>query len=98
MTGFENVAPEQLAKLFYHYREALAPDFECTSKGNFIGGSCWESADSNVRSLMVATSRLVLLELAYTARQRQHSEVASGDTSQNSNRPVEGTEGKECGC
>jgi hypothetical protein len=98
MTGFENVAPEQLAKLFYHYREALAPDFECASKSSFIGGSCWESADSNVRSLMVATSRLVLLELAYTARHRELSEVNTSGTSQSSDRPVEGTEGKECGC
>ncbi len=98
MTGFENVAPEQLAKLFYHYREALAPDFECTSKGSFTGGSCWENADSNVRSLMVATSRLVLLELAYTARHCGLSEVNTSGTSQSSNRPVQGSEGKECGC
>lgn len=89
MTGFEDVVAETLAKLFFHYREALAPDFDCKQEGDG-GDTTWEAAPSNQRKLLIAAARLVLLDLANTTR-IQTSE-ASGE------RRLEGSEGKECGC
>lgn len=58
----ENVSAEQLAKLFHHYREALAHD-----SGNHQGeepASSWDRTPQQERKLMVAAARLALLELA----------------------------------
>ncbi len=60
MWSIQDVSPEQLAKLFYHYREALAGDFGC-HKGD---GLAWDRAPQHERKLMVAAARLALLELA----------------------------------
>jgi hypothetical protein len=85
MTILQDVSPEQLATLFFHYSEALAPDFECDSVN-----SSWETVSSNERKRMVAAARLVLLDLAAAGK----SAVRQGDGSS----WQEGTEGKECGC
>jgi hypothetical protein len=97
MTVYCDVAPEQLAKLFFHYREALAPDFACAPE-RYGAGGCWESAGGNERSLMVATAKLVLMELASSARRSQAAENCDSETNQTGNYRVEGSEGKECGC
>ncbi len=52
---------EELARLFYHYRELLACDFGFQSSE---GSQSWEELLPNHRNLMVATTRLVLLHLA----------------------------------
>ena len=96
MTGFQEVEPEHLAKLFFHYREALAQDFDCVWASGT--SSCWEAAPSNERKLLVATARLVLMELTSTVRRNQAAQHASADTNQTGHLRVEGSEGKECGC
>jgi hypothetical protein len=62
MWTIEDVSAEQLAKLFHHYRGALAHDFGAQQNGEV---ACpWDSAPQNERKLMVAAARLALLELA----------------------------------
>ena len=64
MSTIEEVNAEQLAKLFYNYREALEQD--CTkhnSNENQKQESSWERTPQSERKLMVAAARLTLLEL-----------------------------------
>jgi hypothetical protein len=65
----QQVSPEELAKLFYLYRDMLASDFGFQSSE---GCASWEHILPEHRNLMVASARLVLQELA----KRQ---LASGD-------------------
>jgi hypothetical protein len=67
MSSIQDVSAEQLAKLFHHYREALAQDFDC--KDNQEDTSGWDRTPNNERKLMVAAARLALLELAATSTQ-----------------------------
>ena len=62
MLSIQDVSAEELAKLFHHYRGALAHDFDCHSEEEST--SSWESASQRERKLMVAAARLTLLELA----------------------------------
>ena len=67
MSTIQEVNAEQLAKLFYNYREALAHD--CAghdSKNNEKQESSWERTPQSERKLMVAAARLTLLELLTT--------------------------------
>ncbi len=68
MSTLQDVSAEQLAKVFYHYREALAHD----GNGHDVKEEChsWDGAPQNERKLMVAAARLALLELATTPVQR----------------------------
>ena len=68
MWSIEDVSPEELAKLFHHYRGALAHDFGSPGGGEI--GTSWERAPQNERKLMVAAARLALLELATTCAPR----------------------------
>lgn len=61
MWSIQDVSAEQLAKLFHHYREALAHDFNCQGGED---GRSWDRAPQQERKLMVAAARLALLELA----------------------------------
>lgn len=63
MQTIQEVNAEQLAKLFHHYREALAHDSESEQHQN---GSSWERAPQSERKLMIAAARLALLELSTT--------------------------------
>jgi len=60
---FQDVDAEQLARLYYHYHEALAQDSE---KANDKSSS-WESTPQPERRRMIAAARLALLELAAPA-------------------------------
>lgn len=62
MSTIQEVSAEQLAKLFHHYREALAQDCESRRLGEGVG--FWESASPSERKLLVAAARLALLELS----------------------------------
>ena len=66
MSTIQDVSAEQLAKLFHHYREALAHDCE---HGIKEGSTSWDRTPQNERKLMVAAARLALLELATTPAQ-----------------------------
>jgi hypothetical protein len=65
MSTIQDVSAERLAKVFHHYREALAHG----SNGHESDEeSCsWDRAPQNERKLMVAAARLALLELTTTA-------------------------------
>ena len=65
MSTIQDVSAEQLAKLFHHYREALAHDCH----GSAQESSSWDRAPQQERKLMVAAARLALLELATTPAQ-----------------------------
>ena len=62
MWSIEDVSAEQLAKLFHHYRGALAHDFG--GEAGDEGASSWDRTPQQERKLMVAAARLALLELA----------------------------------
>lgn len=67
MSSIQNVSPEELARLFHHYQEALAGDFDCQT-----GRGCapsWGQTPQNERKLMIAAVRLALQELAATSPQ-----------------------------
>ena len=63
MWSIEDVSAEQLAKLFHHYRGALAHDFGGQGE-ELASASSWDRAPQQERKLMVAAARLALLELA----------------------------------
>jgi hypothetical protein len=64
MWSIQDVSAEELAKLFHHYRGALAHDFDCHN-----GEEAWDRTPESERKLMVAAARLALLELAATPAQ-----------------------------
>jgi len=64
MSSIQDVSAEQLAKLFHHYREALAHDYDCNT--NEEKTPCWDRTPNNEKKLMVAAARMALLELAAT--------------------------------
>ena len=51
---------EELAKLFHHYQEALAGDFDCVPANG--RAASWEKTPQNERDLRVAAVRMALLE------------------------------------
>ena len=60
MLTIKNVHVEELARLFYSYREALSHDGSESQHAN----DAWEHTSASERRLMVAAIRLALLELA----------------------------------
>jgi len=62
----QDINAEELARVFYQYREALAQDCESP---RVEGASSWDRAPQNERKLMVAAARLALLELSATPAQ-----------------------------
>ncbi len=66
MWSIQDVSAEELAKLFHHYRGALAHDSDCQSETEGAPGSSWDRTPQHERKLMVAAARLALLELAAT--------------------------------
>jgi hypothetical protein len=100
MTNLQEVAPEELAKLFFHYREALAPDFQgAPSRAqNLATGAEWDEAAGSERELMVATARLVLRELSSDCKRNRGAQPAIGSRSQIGTPRFVSSEGKECGC
>jgi hypothetical protein len=66
MWSIEDISAEELAKLFHHYRGALAHDFDCHTED---AKSTWDHAPQQERKLMVAAARLALMELATTGTQ-----------------------------
>jgi hypothetical protein len=67
--SIQEVAPEQLAELFHHYHQALAPDFECASKPS----ETWDDVPDREKNRLIAAARLALLELTATGREHEDS-------------------------
>lgn len=63
--SIQDVSAEELARLFHHYQEALANDFNCETRGEV--SSTWDRTPQNERKLLVAAARMTLLELAATS-------------------------------
>ena len=82
------ILPEKLARLFHHYREALAPDFGCRPSAS----PDWEDLSQEERSRMIAATRLALLDL-----RSAHLQRTTGDSLAYP-QVGGGSEGKECGC
>ena len=59
--SIQEVSPEQLAQLFHHYHQALAPDFGCASNST---PDAWERVPQQEKGRLVAAARLALLELS----------------------------------
>ena len=68
--SIQEVAPEQLAELFHHYHQALAPEFRSLSR---LPSETWNNVPPAEKSRLVAAARLALLELATTERQREEA-------------------------
>jgi hypothetical protein len=63
--SISDVSAEQLAKLFYRYYAALAPDFNAAGKPSV---AAWPDMPAQERSHVTAAVRLALLDLGSTAR------------------------------
>lgn len=68
--SIQDVAPEELARLFHHYHHALAPDFQCEQEINREG---WDQVPAQEKHRLVAAARLALLELSATAAGHENS-------------------------
>jgi hypothetical protein len=66
MSVVQDCSAEELAKLFLHYRNALAGDFDRAASAN---PPAWERTPENERKLMVAAARLALLDLSTKKRE-----------------------------
>jgi hypothetical protein len=66
--SIQEVSPEQLAELLYHYQQALAPDFGCPGTP---GAEAWEEMPQQEKSRLIAAARLAVSELA--AGGQEHS-------------------------
>jgi hypothetical protein len=62
--SIQEVSPEQFAKLFHRYHEALAPDSGCASESH---PDSWSEVPVGERRRMITAARLALLELASSA-------------------------------
>lgn len=59
--SIQEVSPEQLARLFHHYHQVLAPEF---GSAQAVHSPAWQEVSSQERSRFVSAARLALLELA----------------------------------
>ena len=69
--SIQELSPELLAKAFFHYHEALGPDFGCSSEPH---PSSWDEVSEQERARMVAAARLALLEIGSTERNREDND------------------------
>ena len=67
--SIQEVSPEQFARLFHRYHEALAADFGCAN-GSYPDS--WSEVPASERRRMVTAARLVLLELASSTDEENH--------------------------
>jgi hypothetical protein len=68
--SIQEVSAEQLAQLFHHCHQALAPDFGCTTNST---PESWDQVSTPEKSRMVAAARLAILEVASTAAEAEDS-------------------------
>ncbi|MBV8052765.1 MAG: hypothetical protein JOZ80_16380 [Acidobacteriaceae bacterium] len=61
----QDISAEQLAKIFHHYTEALAHDYDC--RGDEDKSSSWDRTPKNEKDLLLAAARLTLEELGATS-------------------------------
>jgi hypothetical protein len=66
----QEISAEQLAELFHHYHQALAPDFHSRA---LQARQPWNDVPQDEKNSMVAAARLALLELDSLEEERQDS-------------------------
>ncbi len=66
--SIQEVSAEQLAELFYHYHQALGPDF-----GGPAAPKAWDELAPLEKTRVVAAARLALLEISSTTKEREDS-------------------------
>ena len=59
--SIQELSPELLAKAFFHYQEALGPDFGCSNQPHT---NSWDEVSQLERARRVAAARLALLEIS----------------------------------
>ena len=64
--SLQAVSPEQLAELFHHYHQALAPDFGRNSGAN---DENWQHISEQEKNRLITAAHLVLTELRAEAKQ-----------------------------
>jgi len=69
--SIEELSAEELAKMFFHYHEALGPDFGCATEPQ---PHSWNEVPPQERSRMVAAARLALLEIGSFERNREEED------------------------
>lgn len=69
--SIQEVSPEQLAELFHHYHQALAPDFGCASTSS---NEAWARVPQQEKNRLVAAARLALLELSSKETEKDDSQ------------------------
>ena len=68
--SIQEVSAEQLAELFHHYHQALAPDFGVAANHH---SESWGDVPQQERGRLVAAARLALLELHTSAVENNES-------------------------
>lgn len=68
--SIEDLSPEVLAKAFFHYHEALAPDFGSPSQA----AHSWEEASQMEQRRMITAARLALLEIQSAEHNRENKD------------------------
>lgn len=63
--SIQEVSAEQLAELFHHYHQALAPDFGCPG----TPGAAWEEMPQQEKNRLIAAARLAVLELTSSGQE-----------------------------
>jgi len=66
--AIQELSPEELAKIFFHYHEALGPDFGCSSDTQ---PHSWSEVSLQERGRMVAAARLALQEIGSSERNQE---------------------------
>ena len=66
--SLQEVSPEQLAELFHHYHQVLAPEF---GDGNGANSEIWQCIPEKERKRLIAAARLALTELAAEAKKQE---------------------------
>jgi hypothetical protein len=65
--SIEELSPEELARVFFHYLEALGPDFG----GPNQQPHSWNETSQREQKRMIAAARLALLEIQSAERSRE---------------------------
>ena len=68
--SIQEVSAEELAALFHHYHQALAPDFGCRDAAK---PEPWEQLAPEEQRRAVAAARLTLMEIATTSTKPESS-------------------------
>jgi hypothetical protein len=70
--SIEELSPEELAKVFFHYHEALGPDFGDPNRQPHS----WSETSQKEQRRMIAAARLALLEIQSAEHTRENEDCS----------------------